>query len=168
MNAIWLKRAAEEIDWWKHQNADINSPEGDFVFMLPVFHLLYGLSFENLLKGIIVAQRGCAGAAGTVDADLTTHSMKDLVSLLDKTKAPISKEELDVLNNLERYVVWAGRYPLPKKPKGIFAKTFSYDEYQLMISLWDRLFALLRSIGYITKGGGFKLWTDSSKNIAKG
>ncbi len=58
VNALWLKRAAEEIDYWN--TADINSPEGNFGFMIHVYKLLLGLSFENLLKGIVVAQRGSA------------------------------------------------------------------------------------------------------------
>lgn len=168
MNAWWLKRAAEEIDWWTHRNADIQSPEGDFQFMVPVFHMLLGLSFENLLKGIVVAQRGSAGKAGLVDGDLTTHRMHDLVALLDQASVPISTKELAILTQLERYVVWAGRYPLPKRQEDIFVQTWSVEERQLMLSLWDRLYGVLRSMGWLTKGNGSRLWTDSNRNAPKG
>ena len=85
MCALWLKRAAEEIDYFDHLttaesfDSYLLTPEGDFLFMHPVFKMLIGLSFENLLKGIIVANRGSAGASGTVDRDITTHKMGDLI-----------------------------------------------------------------------------------------
>jgi hypothetical protein len=61
------------------------------------------------------------------------------------------------LIDLERYVNWAGRYPLPKKADDLFAIADSYREYQMGLSLWDRLFDYLKSIGWITKGDGRKL-----------
>ena len=157
MEALWLKRAAEEIDHWKHKNADINSPEGDFVFMIHVYKLLLGLSFENLLKGIVVAQSGPAGSAGVLDKKFKTHNVEKLLKRIDQTKVSISDSEKKRLIDLERYVKWAGRYPLPKKADDLFAIVDSYKEYQMRLSLWDRLFDYLKSIGWITKGDGRKL-----------
>lgn len=142
MCALWLKRAAEEIDYFDHLTAAesfdsyLLTPEGDFLFMHPVFKMLIGLSFENLLKGIIVANRGSAGAPGTVDKDITTHKMGDLLS---SSGVPLSPEEVKLLTDLEPYVVWAGRYPFPKKPEELFEMASSSTERELMLGLWGRL-----------------------------
>lgn len=159
MCALWLKRAAEEIDYWKHLTADINSPEGDFPFMFPVYKLLLGLSFENLLKGIVVAQRGSGSSVGKVEKDLTTHHMEDLLDLADLSSVSISDDEKSLLIDLEQYVVWAGRYPLPKRSEDLFAQMDSSDHYRSRLALWDRIFSYLKSIGYITKMDGSKLFT---------
>ena len=66
--AYQLKRSAEKIFCWKYKN-DRNNPEGD----LYVHELLLGLSFENLLKGIIVAQRGSVGSDGKMDNFFSKH-----------------------------------------------------------------------------------------------
>lgn len=167
LNAIWLKRASEEIDYFEHQDANINSPEGDFRFMCPVFNLLIGLSFENLLKGIIVAQRGSAGTSGKVDNDFITHKMNDLITLVDQSVLPISNEEIDLLNNLEKYVVWAGRYPFPKRSEHLFCKMQSDKEHVKLLSFWNRLYEYLKSVGWIKKMGGHRLQTDKSNNQTK-
>lgn len=159
MSALWLKRAAEEIDYWKHYNADINSTEGDFQFMVPVYKLLLGLSFENLLKGIVVAQRGSGGSGGKIEKDLTTHRIKDLLGLVDLSAVSISDKEKSLLIDLEQYVVWAGRYPLPKKSADLFAKMDSSNDNKNRLALWDRLFTHLKSIGWITKMDVSKLFT---------
>ena len=168
--AKWLKRAAEEIDCFDHaigaESFDLylQSPEGDFLFMHPVFKMLMGLSFENLLKGMIVANRGAAGASGKIDKDITTHKIGNLIPLLNRSQVPLSREEEDLLTGLEGYVVWAGRYPFPKSPNELFQMANTSSERELMLRLWDRLFDTLRRMGWITKGDGSKLWTDSSRN----
>jgi hypothetical protein len=141
VSAYRLKRSAEKIFCWKYKN-DRNSPEGD----LYVHELLLGLSFENLLKGIVAAQRGSAGSDGKMDNDLTTHDMGKLVKLIDSTKVSISDSEKKVLIDLKSYVDWAGRYPIPKKVDGLFDKVHSYEEYKTKLLLWDRLFNYLNSV----------------------
>ena len=71
---------------------------------------------------------------------------------------------MKLLTDLEPYVVWAGRYPFPKKPDELFEMASSSTERELMLGLWDRLSDSLRRIGWITKGDGSILWTDSSRN----
>ena len=164
MNAIWLKRASERIDFYEHYGEDLNSSQCELGFMLPVFNLLVGLSFENLLKGIIVAQRGSAGSSGKVDSDLTIHNMNSLVASIDRSVVPISAKEVAILINLEKYVIWAGRYPLPKGEKDLFVRSDSSQEHDLMASFWNRLYKHLRSVGWIKGMGGHELWTDKSRN----
>jgi hypothetical protein len=74
------------------------------------FMLLTGFAFENLLKGILYGRNpkqnlktGYGGSHGIV-------KMANEVGLL-------SSEELDLLERLERYLVWAGRYQLPTTAK---------------------------------------------------
>ena len=141
VSARRLKRSAEKIFCWKYKN-DRNSPEGD----LYVHELLLGLSFENLLKGIIVAQRGSVGSDGKMDKFFSKHLGVGLVNLIDQTKVPISDSEKKLLIDLGIYVVWLGRYPIPKKVDGLFDKLHSYEEYKTKLLLWDRLFNYLNSV----------------------
>ncbi len=127
--------------------------------MIPVYKLLLGLSFENLLKGIAVEQRGSGGSLGKIEKDLTTHHMEDLLDLADLSAVYISNEERSLLIDLEQYVVWAGRYPLPKKSADLFAKMDSSNDNKNRLGLWDRLFTHLKSIGWVTKMDGSKLFT---------
>ncbi len=140
-----LKRAAEEIDYYKHENADINTPEGDFMFMWQIYNLLLGYSFENLLKGIVVAHRGSAGSGDKMDKDLTTHNMGKLLDLIGHTNIQFSDDENKLLLDLERYVRWAGRYPLPKKLQELDSKGYSRKEHDARLVLWERLCAYLKS-----------------------
>jgi len=67
--------------------------------MMGVYNLLLGYSFENLLKGIVVAQRGSAGSVDKMDKDLKTHNMKRLYDYLKSiawtTKMDGSKVMID-------------------------------------------------------------------------
>lgn len=69
----------------------------------PVYEMLFGMSFEALLKAI------CVVKGKEVPA---THALVDLVNLAD---IAISEKEKAVFEYLTESVVWNGRYPVPKK-----------------------------------------------------
>ncbi len=94
-----------------------------------------------------------------MDKDLATHKMSELVALVDKTAVPISPEEAALLENLEPYVVWAGRYPFPKKQEDLFVKLDSSQEHSLMESFWCRLREYMKRVGWVTKMSGHQLPT---------
>lgn len=74
--------------------------------------LLLGLAFENLIKGIVVAREPTLIKDGAVTGRLVTHKVADLArdeSLLT------SDGEYRQLKILEQYVLWLGRYPLPRE-----------------------------------------------------
>lgn len=131
--------------------------------MMGVYNLLLGYSFENLLKGIVVAQRGSAGSADKMDKDLKTHNMKNLLNLVDCTQIHISDDEKKLLLYLEPYVLWAGRYPLPKLSDDLITQVYSRTEYESRLTLWKRLYDYLKSIAWTTKMDGSKVMIDKPK-----
>lgn len=68
------------------------------------YKMLMGMSFELLFKA------HCVGAGISFDA---TH---DLVTLAKSANFTPSKEENQLFNVLSEYIIWDGRYPVPKKP----------------------------------------------------
>src|SRR5262249_38838799 len=149
---------AERLDCFG-ESETMNSPAPDVLFVFPVFKLLMGLSFENLLKGIVTTQRGNAGSSGKLDKDLGAHRMSKLLDLLDPAVISVSKEEKVVLEELEGYVTWAGRYPFPKRPEELFAKQHSSQAHRLVESLWHRLHNHLKGNAWVVKMCGTKLPT---------
>jgi hypothetical protein len=69
----------------------------------PVFRMLCGMAYELLLKAIIVAKGG---------EPEPTH---DLVALGKAADVSFTKEEIGLLRILSASIIWAGRYPIPKK-----------------------------------------------------
>ncbi len=69
------------------------------------YKMLMGMSFELLFK------------AHCVGASIEFKSTHDLVALARMANLSISKDEERVLKVLSEYVIWDGRYPIPKKPE---------------------------------------------------
>jgi hypothetical protein len=69
------------------------------------YKMLIGMSFELLFKA------NCVGAGISFGA---TH---DLVSLAKSANFSTSKDENSIFNILSEYIIWDGRYPIPKKPQ---------------------------------------------------
>lgn len=69
------------------------------------YKMLIGMSFELLFKA------HCVGAGISFGA---TH---DLVSLAKSANFSTSKDENSIFNILSEYIIWDGRYPIPKKPQ---------------------------------------------------
>ncbi|WP_372739788.1 hypothetical protein [Neptunomonas sp.] len=70
---------------------------------LAAYKMLLGMSFELLIKA------HCVGS-GVKFAD--TH---DLAALARTANFPISNDENGILKVLSEYIIWDGRYPVPKK-----------------------------------------------------
>jgi hypothetical protein len=69
------------------------------------FMLLTGFAFENLLKGILYG----------LDSNNKVASSKEGHGIVQMAKAAttLTPDELSLLERLETYLVWAGRYQLP-------------------------------------------------------
>lgn len=72
------------------------------------YKMLMGMSFEALLKGLLIESQQVS------ISDLATH---DLVELAKSLGLSLSKDENKVLTVLTDYVLWAGKYPMPKNAK---------------------------------------------------
>jgi hypothetical protein len=81
------------------------------------FYLLAGFATENYLKGLKVAARYPPGRDDSTDqseaflpAEFSSHRLTELAAPLG-----LSEEEREVLQVLERAVVWYARYPVPRR-----------------------------------------------------
>lgn len=69
---------------------------------------LVGLAMENLAKAVHVARtRSAVGGDRLID-DLKTHS---LLHLLGRVGIELDADEAYLVERLETFVTWAGRYP---------------------------------------------------------
>jgi hypothetical protein len=134
--AVNLKLAANELysdDFYKPIPVDKNTP-----FIMPIYRMLLGLSFENLLKGLLVASRE---QIITPDGEFTVHDMKRLLDALDDTGAlpTLTDEERNLLCELESYVVWLGRYPVPEKTVEYTFSRYSNADHFTEQELWEKI-----------------------------
>ena len=146
--ALSLKAAADRLDW-KTQPPRNNEPTAHF---LKEYHLLLGLSFENLLKGYISLVRLERGETPSLPDSCYHHRLEGLAILQECAELKISKDEIAVLTRLSPYIEWAGRYPLPKKFSNMIL-VCSSSEPDEEKALWDRLFCMLNYRAWIMKGG---------------
>jgi hypothetical protein len=77
--------------------------------------LLLGLAFENLIKGVYVARNPALVDRTRLDrspwqAD-SGHGIRDFA----KTLTRLEPDEEELLDRLQEYLVWAGRFPIPTK-----------------------------------------------------
>lgn len=114
--------------WWLNKSSDLHASAGAlWVVMLedksqkfqnslslgkgfsmgaacwPVYQMLFGMSFELILKAIIV-----------VSKKTLVHTHK-LITLADNTDLHLTKPERDILILLTESIVWEGKYPVPKQ-----------------------------------------------------
>jgi len=78
-----------------------------------VERMLWGYSFENLFKAIIISDLKQNEEITKVPfSEIKSH---DLLQLAKKGTIELSEEEGFYLRILEKCAVWAGRYPIPSK-----------------------------------------------------
>lgn len=148
LEAMQLKAAAERIDWlFKPVNENEQT-----LSLMPTYRFLIGLSFENLIKGILHAQGHKVTENGKFAKLFSKHDLVYLVKKLDPSKIYITNEENNILNELTPYVIWAGRYPLPKYQNDIIAKCHGSTEHRRELELWEKLKEHLANIAWIMKG----------------
>ena len=87
------------------------------VAYLNSFMLLTGYAFENLIRGIIVAQN-----PDLINDEKLSNKEWNVraghgISVLAQRITTLNQTEIDVLDRLEEFSFWAGRYPIPKLAK---------------------------------------------------
>jgi hypothetical protein len=81
----------------------------------PVYYMLMGLAFENLLKGMLIAQ----GKGVWNDDGRFKHTSHCLQTLARLCGIAIDEEQSVILDRLSKYVIWEARYPLPSNRKDL-------------------------------------------------
>src|SRR5260370_12582085 len=81
----------------------------------PIALMLGAYGIETLLKMVVVGEH-CDKHGITLDSKSAkdfipaTHNLVDLVK---KANLRVNQDDRDLLENLSRYSIWAGRYPIP-------------------------------------------------------
>lgn len=78
----------------------------------PIYMLLVGLAIENLVKGIYVARNPTACSSDHLPGELTKHKT---IEFFERLNLSISQAEGQLLERIETFVLWAGRYPIPRR-----------------------------------------------------
>lgn len=81
--------------------------------LLRVSIMLVGFAIENLIKGVIAKEEGILKKTQEIQEIKEPHH--DLLRLFKKISFSLSPDEEKVVSVVKEYVMWAGRYPIPKK-----------------------------------------------------
>ena len=104
------------------------------------FMLLTAIAFENLLKGIATSDDPTGWKRLQDDGG---HG----ISTFAATVTTLSDAERDLLQRLQEYLVWAGRYIIPTKPTRYSSKhqlrKLRSSDPSLIAELFERLSAIL-------------------------
>ena len=158
-NAWLLKRTAEEIDTFSLSNRGFSNCQAkgkdvELSLLISVYRLLMGLSFENLLKGIIIAHGTPAGSNGKLNDSFGQHNIDKLLKQVDENSITLTKEDRNILKELQPYVEWVGRYPIPKKVNNHqIAFGYGSEIHKKELNLWKRLSKHLKDVGWHKKAG---------------
>ena len=115
--------------------------------------LLYGLSIENVAKGLIAKANPPAVVNGKLRKwSGSGHNQKEL---LKEAGVTLSPQEEDLVTRLTAFVEWAGRYPIPKDVENMCVPQRNIDPSTPWVPLpfstnerevYDKLFARLESM----------------------
>lgn len=176
--AYRLRNAAAAVDWLNEENIDkVDGHDStrlvpwrhnpDLMSSFPIYRLLMGLSFEHLLKGILVTQGEQAVTNGKLDRAFKTHKLCDLLDKVNKQHLSFSKQERELLKEITRFVEWQGRYPIPVKSADYVAGFLlnNPDEHKVEHQFWDRLRDHLALVGWkqLADGTRLKLKLEGAK-----
>jgi len=132
---LWIRKAREV-----RRAADSLEP-----FFGAVALMLYGFAVENLLKAGITNQGNAVNTNG--DFKVNKHSLQDFAIQLS---IPLSPEESELLERLETFIRWAGRYPIPLHADALYPRNLVDGSHSVMygVSSLDKkaIIALLQKI----------------------
>jgi hypothetical protein len=153
LEAESLKRAADilwetwEQDWRYEETLKVGDECQPPVASIAM--MLFGLCIENLVKSILVSKNRMLDEKGRLKEK--TH---DLLKLFKKAEVNLDNDENYLVERLEQFIIWAGRYPIPleaenKRPRTLPSGGFAplnilYGNDKKII---DRLIDKLQSLG---------------------
>jgi hypothetical protein len=105
-------------------------------------YLHAGLAIENAAKAIHVACRPNVVANDGGISWGPSHGHQ-LLSLVSELLPDIDAADRDLLNKLEDYVVWAGRYPAPKRSEVFWGEAGRQRRSVAYAGEWNRFSRLL-------------------------
>jgi len=173
-NAQTLKHAGELLfDAYREDLANLPSdepPEGlENLEMNSPANLLFGLSLESLIKALRIRRRLDKQEPGqSIFQGAKGHKLSDL---LKGTTVQLTRKEQDLLQRLEAFVLWAGRYPVPTRENSVFLQQLGSmspeipplpirpGEKQIFDGLFEKLETAFGPI-YVKEGGKIRFLPD--------
>ena len=108
--------------------------------------LLLGLTFENLIKGVYVARNPALVDRSRLDRSLWQSDGGHGITEFAKALMKLAPEEEELMDRLQEYVVWAGRFPIPTKSgryhqnlNPVNKQQFSTVDFEVADNLFDKL-----------------------------
>lgn len=139
--AYLLKRAADlvkvELRPIIESAATDRQPYHDLMLSHP-FMMLNGFAIENLIKGILFGRKPEMASNGKLNCG--SHNLKGLSS---EAGISLTTSEIDLLERLTIFTVWAGRYPTALKEENNTSPHFNTTDLQEVDELYERLFQML-------------------------
>ena len=110
------------------------------------YYLLVGLSFENLVKGLSIENNRSAKDFNEILKKWGNNGHQ-ISEIADKNISILTDEERSIIKKLETYIVWAGRFHLPRKLKQFTDERGSLfycsNDYDTINKLYEKTKALL-------------------------
>jgi hypothetical protein len=109
------------------------------------YMMLMGFAFENLAKAVLITRDHSIVSSTQLGKWPTGRGGHGFVKLIRSILGKLSPDEENLLLRLEEYVVWAGRYPIPKSLQGYKAAeegrrfTLAGTDVKLVEDMFSRL-----------------------------
>lgn len=153
ITAMSLRAASARLDWLAAPARDDESSAG----FICEYRMLLGLSFENLLKGIITLVRLETGERPPLPRECFHHSLATLAARPEIGRVNLSSQEISLLDSMTPFVEWIGKYPLPKKYESFTSASHGSQDHDAELVLWQRLADLLVDQSWVMKGGPVRM-----------
>ncbi|SDZ22097.1 hypothetical protein SAMN05444004_1089 [Jannaschia faecimaris] len=123
---------------YMHEDADGSITKARRPFVSRPVLLLYGLSLENLIKGLLISENPKLMQGGKLSKYLQVHNLVKLSRRLKSIQ--LDGSELQILELLSDVVPYHGRYPVPRG-----AESMKPEQY-ISESIYDACRALFKRL----------------------
>jgi hypothetical protein len=143
---VWVMRADELFAAFELLAArDVCTP-GELPEVDGVAYMIAGFAVEVLMKALIIQKESGVDSKGQFQ--LKNH---DLLKLADRAGLTISDDEKRLLERLQEYAIWAGRYPIPlasepMRPRELPGGGFAPITCHFVGQDWDGVRTLVREL----------------------
>ncbi len=136
-------RTAAELVWdrWRKDldllAAEPNQGNAEFAWLGPVWLMLAGMALENALKAGLVAHKRPVPMKG-----------HDLLKLMNQLKIDLDLDprERQFLSRVSTFVIWAGRYPVPRCEGKMDVTIVSSADWEIFIGLYQKFVSFAKGI----------------------
>jgi len=123
-NAEKLKTSSEVIYKELHSLLEILRKDRTFAHEEKImanwgsYYLLVGHSFENLVKGLSIENNRSAKCFNDIFRKWGDGGHKiSMIANDNESDLHLTRDEVGIIEKLETYIIWAGRFHLPRTPK---------------------------------------------------